>query len=90
MKKVFTAFGVLAAALVLLSGPVSAQTPADLTATITAAPPAPAAGSNVIVTANFTSPQPSSAAASVSISYTNAGAPALGVVHVGALVLRDR
>ncbi len=76
MKKVSLAFGVLAAALVLLSGPVSAQTPADITATITAAPAAPAAGSNVIVTANFTSPQPS-AAASVSISYTGAGAPAL-------------
>ena len=76
MKKVFTAFGVLAAALVLLSGPVSAQTPADITATITAAPAAPAAGTNVIVSAAFTSPNPSPGA-QVSISFTNGGAPAL-------------
>ncbi len=76
MKKVFSAFGVLAAALVLLSAPVSAQTPADITATITAAPSAPAPGTNVVVTANFTSPQPSTAA-SVSITYAGGGAPAL-------------
>ena len=67
MKKVLSAFGVLGAALVLLGAPVGAQTPGDITATITAAPSAPAAGSSVIVSAAFTSPQPS-AAAQVQIS----------------------
>lgn len=67
MKKVLSAFGVLGAALVLLGAPVGAETPGDITATITAAPSAPAAGSSVIVSAAFTSPQPS-AAAQVQIS----------------------
>ncbi|HUC33588.1 MAG TPA: hypothetical protein VMS14_09310 [Ilumatobacteraceae bacterium] len=75
MKKVLSAFGVLGAALVLLGAPVGAQTPGDITATITAAPSAPAAGSNIIVTAAFTSPQPS-AAAQVQISSPN-GTPNL-------------
>jgi hypothetical protein len=65
MKKVLSAFGVLGAALVLLGAPVGAQTPGDITATITAS--VPAAGSSVIVSAAFTSPQPS-AAAQVQIS----------------------
>ncbi len=76
MKKVFSAAGILVAAFILLSVPVSAQTPGDITATITAAPSAPPPGSNVIVSAAFTSPNPS-AAASVSISYTGGGAPSL-------------
>jgi hypothetical protein len=72
MKKVLSAFGVLGAAFVLLAAPVSAQTPADITATIVAAPAAPAAGSNVIVTAVFHSANPSTPA-QVQIA-TNGGA----------------
>jgi LPXTG-motif cell wall-anchored protein len=71
MKKAFMAFGVLAVALVMLGAPSGAQTPADITATITAAPGSPAAGQNVVVTATFSSPQPS-AAAQVRISTTGA------------------
>jgi LPXTG-motif cell wall-anchored protein len=72
MKKAFMAFGVLAVALVMLGAPSGAQTAADITATITAAPTAPAAGQNVIVTAAFTSPQPTGAAVQVQISTTGA------------------
>ena len=53
MKKVLSAFAVLGAALVLLGAPVSAQTPANITATITASPSNPTAGTNVTVTGVF-------------------------------------
>jgi LPXTG-motif cell wall-anchored protein len=73
MKKAFMAFGVLAVALVMLGAPSSAQTPADITATITAAPSTPAAGQNVVVSAAFTSPGGTvSAAAQVQITTTGA------------------
>ena len=77
MKKVLSAFGVVSAALVLLGAPASAQTPANITATITAAPTNPTAGTNVIVTAVFSIPSLSSTSAQVSISTSGGGAPIL-------------
>jgi len=70
MKKVFSAFGVLGAALVLFVGPVSAQTPGNITATITAAPSAPTAGTTVLVTTTFSIPALSTDPASVQVTST--------------------
>ena len=56
MKKALAAFGVLSAALVLMVAPVSAQTPADIKATITTAPASPTAGATVNVTTVFSIP----------------------------------
>jgi LPXTG-motif cell wall-anchored protein len=73
MKKAFMAFGVLAVALVMLGAPSGAQTPADITATISGAQ---GGTTNVVVTAAFTSPQ-TSAAAQVQISTSGGAAPSL-------------
>jgi hypothetical protein len=70
MKKVLSAFGVLGAALVLLAAPASAQTPGDITATITAAPAAPTAGTTVLVTTTFAIPALSGDPASVQVTST--------------------
>jgi hypothetical protein len=77
MKKALSAFGVLGAALVLLTAPVSAQAPGNITATITAAPSSPAAGTQILVTAVFSIPSLSSTPAEVSISTSGGGAPIL-------------
>jgi LPXTG-motif cell wall-anchored protein len=68
MKKALAAFGVLSAALVLLVAPVSAQTPNDIKATITAAPANPVAGTSVNVTAVFSIPVLSATGAEVSVT----------------------
>ncbi len=77
MKKVLSAFGVLGAALVLLSAPVSAQAPGNITATITAAPSSPTAGTQILVTAVFSIPSLSTTPGEVSISTSGGGTPAL-------------
>jgi hypothetical protein len=77
MKKVLSAFGVLGAALVLLTAPVSAQAPGNITATITAAPSSPTAGTQILVTAVFSIPSLSTTPAQVSITTTGGGTPAL-------------
>ena len=77
MKKVLSAFGVLGAALVLLSAPVSAQAPGNITATITAAPSSPTAGTQILVTAVFSIPSLSTTPGEVSISSSGGGTPAL-------------
>jgi hypothetical protein len=76
MKKVLSAFGVLGAALVLLAAPVSAQTPSNITATITATAN-PTAGTQILVTAVFSIPSLSTSPAEVSISTSGGGTPAL-------------
>ena len=53
MKKLFWAAGVLAVSLFALGAPVSAQTPADITATIVASPSTAAVGQTIVVTASF-------------------------------------
>ena len=77
MKKALSAFGVLGAALVLLTAPVSAQAPGNITATITAAPSSPTAGTQILVTAVFSIPSLSTTPAEVSISTSGGGTPAL-------------
>ena len=73
MKKAFAAFGVLSAALVLMVAPVSAQTPADIKATITTAPASPTAGAAVNATTQFSIPVLSGTGATVSV--TSSAAP---------------
>jgi LPXTG-motif cell wall-anchored protein len=68
MKKALAAFGVLSAALVLLVAPVSAQTPGDITATITTAPATPTAGAPVNATTVFSIPALSGTSAQVSVT----------------------
>ena len=68
MKKAFLGFGIVAAALLMLGSPVGAQTPGDITATQSASPTAPSAGSTVIVTTQFSIPALSGTAAAVSVT----------------------
>jgi len=68
MRKLFPALGAIAAALVISVAPAGAQTPGDITATITAATSNPTAGSTVIVTGTFSIPALSQEAASVQIT----------------------
>jgi hypothetical protein len=56
---------------------VSAQTPGDIKATITAAPSNPTAGTQVLVTAVFSIPSLSASPAQVQITTSGGGAPAL-------------
>ena len=77
MRKVLSALGLAGAALVLFTAPVSAQTPGNITATITAAPSNPTAGTNIVVTAVFSIPSLSSQPAQVSITTSGGGDPSL-------------
>ncbi len=88
MKKALAAFGVLSAALVLLVAPVSAQTPGDIKATITAAPASPTAGAPVNATTVFSIPSLSATGAQVQ-RHLQRGPRDPRVVHPGPVVLPD-
>lgn len=77
MKKVFSAFGLLAVALVILGVPASAQTPGDITATLTTAPSAPTAGQTILVTGQFSIPALSADPATVAITTSGGAAPTI-------------
>ncbi len=86
MKKALAAFGVLSAALVLMVAPVSAQTPADIKATITTAPASPTAGATVNATTVFSIPVLSGTGATVSVT-SSAGPVTLVSFTPGPVVL---